>query len=298
MALKDLLLSSLPQYCEKMPSGKTICFRPMLVSEEKALMLAKSSGDRLNIIKTLESILLSCCTDLKKGDIKKLKLIDFEYLFLQLRAKSIGESEGFSIICPETKEQVNLRVNLLKDYQILEQPVSNKLKIAENIIIVMQEPTVEVLFKAPDYQENEESFYKFIANCLKQVQTVIEIKDCKDVSESELLDFVKTLTTAQLQKVLQYFDNIPRLEIIKTYTTSDQKQRTLSIKGLFNHINFFFEHISVDVFYKQQFQLKYYHNYSIEELDGMIPWERTVHVEQVKGQLEEQRKIHILENGG
>lgn len=298
MALKDLLLSSLPQYCEKMPSGKTICFRPMLVSEEKALMLAKSSGDRLNILKTLESILLSCCTDFKKGDIKKLKLIDFEYLFLQLRAKSIGESEGFSIICPETKEQVNLRVNLLKDYQILQQPVNNKIKIAENLIIVMQEPTVEVLFKAPNYQDNEESFYKFIANCLKQVQTVVEIKDCKDVSESELLDFVKALTTSQLQKVLQYFDNISRLEINKNYTTTDQKQRTLSIKGFFNYINFFFEHISVDVFYKQQFQLKYYHNYSIEELDSMIPWERTVHVEQVKGQLEEQRKIHILENGG
>jgi len=297
MALKDLLLSSLPQYCEKMPSGKTICFRPMLVSEEKALMLAKSSGDQLNILKTLESILLSCCTDLKKNDIKKLKLIDFEYLFLQLRAKSIGETEGFSIICPETKEQVNLRIDLLKDCKVIEQQVNNKIKIAENLIIVMQEPTTEVLFKAPDYEQNEESFYKFIANCLKQVQTVVEIKDCKEVSETELLDFVKTLTTQQLQKVLQYFDNIPRLEITKEYTTTDKVQRKLTIKGFFNHINFFFEHISIDIFYKQQFQLKYYHNYSIEELNGMIPWERTVHVEQVKNQLEEKRKIHILQNG-
>ena len=67
MALKDLLLSSLPQYCEILPSETKICFRPMVVSEEKALILAKNTSDRLGLLKTLESIILNCCQDLKLG---------------------------------------------------------------------------------------------------------------------------------------------------------------------------------------------------------------------------------------
>ena len=115
MELKNLLLSSLPQYCETLPSGKKLCFRPIVVSEEKSLMLAKGSGDKLSILKTLENILSNCIQDCKKGDVKKLKLIDLEYLFLQLRAKSIGETEGVTIIRPQTKENINLKINILKD---------------------------------------------------------------------------------------------------------------------------------------------------------------------------------------
>ena len=84
MALKDLLLSSLPQYCEKLPSEKQVCFRPLIVSEEKALLLAKNTSDRTGILKTLETILTNCCTDFKKSDFKKLKIHDLEALFLAI----------------------------------------------------------------------------------------------------------------------------------------------------------------------------------------------------------------------
>lgn len=297
MALKDLLLSGFPEYCESLPSGREVCFRPMVVSEEKSLMLAKTSQDKSTILNTLQNVIMSCCSNTKKIDVKKLKLVDLEYLFLQLRAKSIGEIEGFTIVCPYTSEQVNLKINIIKDYKIFEQNVSNKIKITENVILVMNEPTAESLFKYPDYDKNEDSFYKFIGSCIKQIHTTTDIRECSDVSEKEMLEFIKTLTSSQFQKVLNYFDCIPRLEIIKKYTTSDNIERTLSLKGLFTYINFFFEHIDVPTFYRQIFQLKYYHNYGIQEIENMIPWEKTVHIEQIKEQLNEEKQIKKTEIG-
>ena len=72
MELKNLLLSSLPQYCETLPSGKKLCFRPIVVSEEKSLMLAKGSGDKLSILKTLENILSNCIQDQILGMISEV----------------------------------------------------------------------------------------------------------------------------------------------------------------------------------------------------------------------------------
>lgn len=293
MALKDLLISTLPQYCEILPSGKSVCFRPLIVSEEKALILAKNTGTKTSILKTLENILTECCSDLKKSELKKLKICDLEYLFLLIRAKSIGEVEGFTLKCPETNETVQLKINLLKDIKITKNTANNKIKLNENLLLVMNEPTVETLITCPDYDANEESFYKFVALCLKQVQTKNEIRDCKIIKQEEIVDFVKALTTEQLKLITNYFDCINRIEIIKTYKTKDDIERSIVIKGLFNYINFFFEHLNIQNLYKQNFQLKYYHNYQLDELESMIPWERTIYVEQIKEHLQEEKNIKI-----
>ena len=297
MALKDLLISTLPQYCETLPSGKSVCFRPLIVSEEKALILAKSTATRSGILKTLENILLECCLDFKKTDVKKLKICDLEYLFLLIRAKSIGEVEGFTLRCPHTNETIQLKINLLKDIKITTNTPSNKLKLNENLLLVLNEPTADTIFKTPEYDSDEESFYKFIASCMKQVQTRAEIKECKDILENELIDFVKALTSEQLKLITNYFDSISKIEILKTYKTSDDVERSISIKGLFNYINFFFEHLNIENLYKQNFQLKYYHNYQLNEIEMMIPWERTIHVEQIKEHLQEEKTIKMRNMG-
>jgi hypothetical protein len=298
MALKDLLLSSLPQYCETLPSGKKICFRPMVVSEEKALLLAKSTSDRLGIVKTLENIILECCPDLKKSDFKKFKLPDLEYLFLLLRAKSIGEIEGFTLKCPHTDENVSIKINILKDTIIKESNTSSKIKLSDNLLLVMTEPTIETVLNCPNYDQDEESFYKFIAGCIKQVQTRNEIKEGKELPLQEVVEFIKAFTSQQMKTVLEYFDNISKIEIVKEYTTSDGVSRNVNIKGLFNYINFFFEHLNVENLYKQLFQLKHYHNYDLSEIERMIPWEKTVFVEQIKEQLKEERNLKYSNTEG
>jgi len=270
----------------------------MVVSEEKALILAKNTSDRLGILKTLENIVLECCQDFKKSDFKKLKIADLEYLFLLLRAKSIGEVEGFTLKCPETDESVSLKVNIIKDTTFKDSTVNNKIKLSENLLLVMSEPTVEHLLNCPEYDLTEDGFYQFIALCIKQIQSRNEIKEGKELPLQELVEFIKVFTGEQMKSVLNYFDNITKTEITKQYTTSDGTQRSIVIKGLFNYINFFFEHLNVENLYKQLFQVKYYHDYELSEIEKMIPWEKTIFIEQIKEHLNEERNIKYSSTEG
>lgn len=285
MALKDLLISSLPQYCDNLVSGKQVCFRPMIVSEEKSLLLAKHSNNKQSILKTLNNIICSCFNENKDW-----LLSDFEHMFLLMRAKSIGEIETFSIKCPETQENVDIKINLLKDVNLKKGKTNNKVKINDNLVIILKEPTVKTLLKYPDYKNSDKDFYGFISSCIKQIQTQKESIDCSETSEKELLEFIESLTSEQFKKIVSYFDNIPQVEIISNYITSDGKQRQIKIKGIFEFINFFFEHLNLQLFYTQTFQLKYHHNYSLEEIEKMMPFERAVYIEQVRSELNKEKE--------
>lgn len=287
MAIKDLLLSTLPEYCESIASGKEVCFRPMIVSEEKALLLAKQSENKNSILKTLLNIMTVCFNN---KNLKKELISDFEHMFLLLRAKSIGEIEGFIVNCPITGEKVSITVNLLKDVKLKKNKINNKIKLNDNLILIFKEPTVELLLKYPEYTTNTTEMYKFMGSCIKQIQNLKEIINCSELTEKELQEFVENLTSKQFQQVNEYFDSLPQLEIICLYKTSDDIQRQVKIKGIFDYINFFFEHLNLQLFYRQIFQMKYNHNYNIEEIENMIPWERTVHTEQIRTELNEEKQ--------
>jgi hypothetical protein len=285
MAIKDLLLSSLPQYCETLASGKEVCFRPMIVSEEKAMLLAKHSENKQTILKTLTNIISTCF-----GGSKDWSIADFEHMFLLLRAKSIGEVEGFTIKCPVTAEDVNIKINLLKDVKLTKSKANNKVKLNENLVVVFKEPTIKTLAKYPDYKETTEQLYGFMGSCIKQIQNQKEIIDCSELSEKEITEFIENLTSIQFKSITDYFDSLPQVEIISKYETLDGVKREIKIKGLFDYINFFFSHLNLQLFYTQNFQMKYQHNYSLEEIENMIPFERAVYVEQVRAHLNKEKQ--------
>lgn len=288
MALKDLLLSSLPQYCETLASGKEICFRPMTVSEEKAILIAKNSGNKQTIIKTLMNIISACFEDVT---VKTLPIWDFEHMFLLLRSKSIGEIEQFKITCPETKEEVKIQINLTKDVVLKNNSKNNnKIKLSDNLLLVFKQPTIQTLLSYPNYTSSSEELYKFIGSCIKQIQNEKEIVECSELSENETSEFIQNLTSQQFKRVIEYFDTLPLLQIETKYQTSDEKQREIQIKGLFNYINFFFDYLSLQLFYQQNFEMKYNHKYSLNEIENMIPWERTVYLEQIRTELNEKRQ--------
>jgi hypothetical protein len=293
MALKDLLLSSLPQYSETLVSGKEVCFRPMIVSEEKALLLAKHSNNKQTVLKTLINIINSCF-----GTSKDWAIPDFEHMFLLLRAKSIGEIEGFTIRCPDTGEEVNIKINLLKDIKITKSKNSNKIKLNENLLLVMREPSVKTLLKFPEYKENTDELYGFIGSCIKQIQNQKEIIEASETPEKEIKEFVENLTSGQFKAVTQYFDTLPSVEIVSNYHTSDGKQRQIKLRGLFDYINFFFSHLNLQLYYMQNFQMKYHHNYSLEEIEHMIPFERSVYIEQIRAHLNQEKQRLNQRNQG
>lgn len=293
MALKDILISSLPQYSDTLPSGKQVFFRPMVVSEEKSILLAKQSEDKKSILKTLSNVLNNCFEGI---DVKKSTVSDFEYMFLILRAKSIGEIEGFVVKCPETGSDVNIKVNLSKDIKINKNKQNGKIKLNDNLILIMKEPTFANLLKYPDYNSDGQDLYSYISSCIKSIQNQKESIDCSEMPEKELVEFIQNLTPAQFKLVLNFFESIPQIEIPVEYVVEDTK-RIIKIKGVFNFINFFFEHLTLDLYYRQNFQLKYYNDYGLEEIESMIPWERTVYIEQIRQDLNQEKQLLMQKRG-
>ena len=129
-----------------------------------------------------------------------------------------------------------------------------------------------------------------MGSCIKQIQNQKEIIDCSELSEKEITEFIENLTSIQFKSITDYFDSLPQVEIISKYETSDGVKREIKIKGLFDYINFFFSHLNLQLFYTQNFQMKYQHNYSLEEIENMIPFERAVYVEQVRAHLNKEKQ--------
>ena len=239
MALKDLLTSSLPNYCMPLLSGRNVCFRPMMVIEEKCLLLAKQNEDKKSILKNLINVLSECCSDDNLKNIKNITISEFENLFLLLRSKSIGETETFLVKCPETNEQVQIKVNLESDLKVSVTIPNNLIKLNDNLVMVMQEPTIHALFKYPNYDKNTEELFGFMGCCIKELQTNKETINCEDMPDLEVLDFVKNLNKKQFNQVINYLNEIPKTYIMANYTTKDGIARQLKINGLFNYFSFF-----------------------------------------------------------
>ena len=291
MPLKDILTSSLPNYCVTLLSGKSVCFRPMLVCEEKSLLLAKQTQDKQTILKNLINVISNCCLD-ESLKIKEICIADFENIFLLLRAKSIGESETFQIKCPETAESVQIKVNLETDVKLLNYEPPCNIKLNDNLAIIMKHPSVYSLFKYPNNETDTKQLFGYVSTCIKGLQTNKESINCQEMPEQEVIEFVESLTKKQFDQVFKYVNETPKTYIIANYTTKDGVNRQVKINGIFNYFNFFFDHLNLQLFYKQHFLLKNYHNYSLQEIENMIPWERAVYTEQLRAYLKEKEQTN------
>jgi hypothetical protein len=239
MALKDLLTSSSPNYCKNLLSGRNVCFRPMIVGEEKSLLLAKQTEDKKTILKNLINVLSDCCSDENIKNIKSITIAEFENLFLLLRCKSIGETETFLVKCPETGEQVQIKVNLENDLKLSVNTPNNLIKLNDNLGMVMQEPTIHALFKYPNYDKDSEELFGFIGCCIKEIQTNKETINCQDMPEQEILEFIKNLNKKQFNEIMLFLNETSKTYIIANYKTKDGTLRQLKINGLFNYFSFF-----------------------------------------------------------
>lgn len=239
MALKDLLLLSSPNYCTSLLTGKSVCFRPMIVAEEKSLLLAKQTEDKKTILKNLINVISNCCSDDTIKNIKNITIAEFENLFLLLRAKSIGETETFLIKCPESGEQVQIKVNLESDINITLGTPNNTIKLNDNLAIVLQEPSVHTLYKYPNYDKNTEELFGFIGCCIKEIQTNKETINCENMPEQEVLDFIKNLNKKQFNDIIKYLNQISKIYIMGNYKLKDGTPKKLKISGLFNYFSFF-----------------------------------------------------------
>lgn len=216
-----LPMNSTPTYNLIIPStGETVKFRPFLVKEEKALLMAQQSEDPEVMVDTLKEVVKSC---VKGIDTESLATFDLEYIFTQLRGKSVGETVDLIFPCDDCVDNDKARVQISFDITKIEvekKPEHNKnIKLFNDVGVVMKYPTIKILKQLKELKvEDLDEVFKVVAECVDYIYEGQEIYYAKEVSKEEILEFLNNLTTDQFKNVQQFFETMPRLKQEVDYT--------------------------------------------------------------------------------
>lgn len=209
MALPKL---NVPKYKLKLPSdGRTVNYRPFLVKEEKLLLLATETGEQEEIIGAIKNIITEC-TDITSVD--KLATFDIEYLFLQIRTKSVGENVDVAVTCPddgETEVEVSIPLDDIK--VVKTRGHKKELKLDDEIAVTMGYPSLTsfVEMNFGDEVSQIDQIFQMAASCIETIADTNQIYECKDVPKSEMLEFLDQLSSKQFGEVQKFFETMPKL---------------------------------------------------------------------------------------
>jgi hypothetical protein len=231
--LSNLLLSNIPKYEITIPStGKKTTYRPFLVKEEKVLLLAQETNSDSDMILAIKNIIESCVDDI--DDVGNMPLFDIEYVFLQIRSKSVGEIVEPTIICPSTDENISVSV-LINDIEITHDNNHKRtVPLSDDIVVTLKYPSLNIVNEnntSMDYT-NPSTFYSIVADCIERVETEEESIDVSTLSKEEVLEFVDNLTTKQFENLIDFFITAPKVEHTVSYTASDGVERQVLLSGL------------------------------------------------------------------
>jgi hypothetical protein len=212
-----LPLNSTPVYSLVIPSTKkTVNYRPFLVKDQKALMIAQQSEDQKVMVNTLKTVIASCVTD--PLDIDSLAMFDLEYIFTQLRAKSVGETVELIMSCDvdhgEQNKAAKVKVSVdLSQIQVeSKDDHSKKISLWGDIGVVMKYPSVDIIKKFQNVSESDtESVFNIISQSIEYIYDGGEVYHSKDQTKEEMLEFINNLTTDQFSKIQKFFETMPKL---------------------------------------------------------------------------------------
>ncbi len=234
-----LPLNSTPVYNLVIPSTKkTVNYRPFLVKDQTALMLAQQSENDKVMVDTLKNVIKSCITD--PIDIDSLAMFDLEYIFTQLRSKSVGETVELIMSCDvdhgEQNKLAKTNVTIdLNQIQVTPKEGHNpKISLWGDVGIVMKYPSVDVLKKFQTINESDtDGVFNIISQSIDYIYNNEEVFHAKDQSKEEMADFVNNLTTEQFQKIQQFFETMPKLSYDVNYSCPVcSKHHSVRLEGM------------------------------------------------------------------
>lgn len=200
---------------------KKVRFRPFTVKEEKLFLMAAESNDSESSVNTIKQVLNNCLID--EINLETLPIFDLEYLFVHLRAKSIGEEVKLRYRCNNQVQKedkiescnnsVEINFNLLEIQPTKDENHTNKIELENNLGVVFKYPNFETLQKYANTTNNEiELILKLIIDCIDYIYDAEQIYYAKDSTELELREFIESLQTKQLEKIKVFFDTMPKLQ--------------------------------------------------------------------------------------
>lgn len=225
-----------PRYELTLPStDKVVQFRPFLVKEEKVLLVAMESNNNTEIINATKEILNACTYE--KLEIEKLPIFDIEYIFLQIRAKSVGEVAKFKMLCPDDKSTyTDVEVDLTKVNVQVDDEHTNNIVIDENrkLGVVFNYPTLEMTKAGFNIDETDiNTLFDIMTTSIDHIYEGEKVYPAKDSTKEELKTFLESLPQKTFEKIKIFFETMPQLRhTIEVENPKTKVKSTIDLKGI------------------------------------------------------------------
>ena len=223
---------AVPTHELEIPSNKEkITYRPFLVKEEKLLLLANESGQDSEVVNAIKQIITNCTFE--KLDVETLALFDLEYVFLNIRAKSVGEVVSLKLLCKDDNETYadveidlnDIKVNFPKGH-------TNKIALSDTIGILMRYPQFNLVRISTEGSETEYIF-RMIKECISTIYDGDTVFERSDFTDKDLDTFLESLTSEHFKKLQEFFETMPKLSHdIKFKNPKTKKQTKMTLEGM------------------------------------------------------------------
>ena len=228
-----------PTYSMVLPSlEKEINYRPFLVKEEKLLVLALESEDTKQITQAIKAVLKSC-VQTKGIKVESLPTFDIEYLFLNIRGKSVGESIDVNVICPDDEKTSVKTVMDLDDIKVKKtEGHTNKVQLDENLMMELKYPSLNEFIKN-NFDPNDKSknpmdqSFDLIGSCIDKIYNEDEVWAADDCSKKEINEFLDSMNSNQFKEVEKFFETMPKLShTVKITNPKTKVESDVVLEGL------------------------------------------------------------------
>ena len=232
MALPKL---TTPTYELEIPStDEKIKYRPFLVKEEKILMMAMETKNEGDIVQAVKDIVKECTFN--KVSIDNMPMFDVEYIFLNIRAKSVGEVSKLRLLCPDdNKTYADVELDLNEVRVQVGEDHTNKIELENGMGMIMQYPTIDSFRDSGIRNITADNMLDVIGSCILQIyeDEGKKVYDPKDQTKKEVIEFIEQLNTKQFKKVQNFFDTMPKLKHeIKVKNPKTKKESSITLTGL------------------------------------------------------------------
>ncbi len=203
-----------PTFELELPSTKKVIkYRPFIVKEEKVLLLALESEEEAQIVSAVKDLIKNCV--MSRIKVEDLPAFDLEYLFLRIRAASVGEMVDMNVTCTDdnvTEVQTQININDVEVY--FPEGHTNKIMLTNKLGIVMKYPGMQRFIEAEFLEKDikTEEVFNFIADSIEQIFDEEEVYDSSTTSKKEFREFVEGLTTKQFEAIQTFYETMPKLQ--------------------------------------------------------------------------------------